>query len=177
MARKGDIDSKPVSARVPMEVFIKLQTIAFEKKKTMSAFLCDILSDDKFGQGGEAKIEYRDKLIPKIEYRDRIIEKEVPVEYYFKEEVDNPILIKENEDLKNRILELEQELQSISENIENKVQDEVKSKLLAEKDRVSEMSKKYDELNKENDRHIARIKHLEMMERTLNNRIEILKTK
>ena len=83
MGRKGDIESKSVSSRVPMEVFLKLQTQAFAQKKTMSGYLCDLLSKDNFSQGGQTKIEYRDKIVEKrVEvpiYRDRILEKKIEV--------------------------------------------------------------------------------------------------
>jgi hypothetical protein len=115
MARKGDIDSKSVASRVPMKVFIRLQTKAYESNKTMSAFICDVLSDENFSQGGETKIEYRDILVPKIEYRDRIIEKEVPVEYHHDKIVDNPKLIEENEDLKRQVKLLQKELNKLKE--------------------------------------------------------------
>jgi hypothetical protein len=103
MARKGDIDSKSVSSRVPMEVFLKLQKQAFDKKQTMSAYLCDILSKDSFGKGGETKIEYR----------DRIIEKEVPVEYHHDKVIKDPKLIQENTSLKEKIKLLEDEIKAL----------------------------------------------------------------
>jgi hypothetical protein len=46
MARKGDIDSKSVAARVPMEVYLNLLQKSSSNKKTLSSYLCDILSDD-----------------------------------------------------------------------------------------------------------------------------------
>ena len=110
MARKGDIDSKSIASRVPMKVYIRLQTMAYESNKTMSAFICDVLSDENFSQGGETKIQYRDKLVPKIEYIDRIVEKKVEVPINVRVPIDNPILIKENESLKREIEELKLEI-------------------------------------------------------------------
>lgn len=79
MARKGDIDSKSVASRVPMEVYLRLLKTASSQKKTLSSYLCDVLSEENFGTGGQIKIEYRDKII------------------------DNPILIKEIEKLNKEI--------------------------------------------------------------------------
>jgi hypothetical protein len=75
MARKGDILSKPVATRIPMEVYLRFQLMAFHKKQTISAFLCDYLSnEDRASSEGEIKekIVYRDK----VEYRDKIVYKE-----------------------------------------------------------------------------------------------------
>ncbi len=46
MARKGDIDSKGIASRVPMDVYIRLLTRATSEKKTISSFLCEILSNE-----------------------------------------------------------------------------------------------------------------------------------
>jgi hypothetical protein len=114
MARKGDIDSKSVASRVPMKVFIRLQTKAYESKKTMSAFICDVLSDENFSKGGETKIEYKDNIV----YRDRIVEKriEVPVEVPINVRVpiDNPILIEKIESLINENKKLKIEIDKLT---------------------------------------------------------------
>lgn len=61
MARKGDIESKSVASRVPMEVYLRLLKNSSSNGKTLSSYLCDVLSDEKFGQGGQTKIEYQDR--------------------------------------------------------------------------------------------------------------------
>ena len=125
MARKGDIDSKSVASRVPMEVYLRLLKTASSQKKTLSGYLCDKLSEENFGQGGETKIEYKEKIV----YRDRIIEKPINTLVEYKDkivykdrivekivekkiEVDNPKLllkIKELEQQNLKIKELEQQ--------------------------------------------------------------------
>jgi len=43
MARKGDIDSKSVASRVPMEVYLAIQRKAFEDRKTISNYISELL--------------------------------------------------------------------------------------------------------------------------------------
>lgn len=110
MARKGDIDSKSVASRVPMEVYLRLLKNSSSNKQTLSSYLCDVLSDEKFGQGGVTeKVVYRDRIIEKkIEapvYRDRIVEKKV--------EIDNPKISQENVALKKQIQLLEDEIKEL----------------------------------------------------------------
>lgn len=45
MARKGDIDSKSVASRLPMDIYIRLLTQSSAKKQTISAYVCDVLSN------------------------------------------------------------------------------------------------------------------------------------
>ena len=114
MARKGDIDSKSVASRVPMEVYLRLLKTASSQKKTLSGYLCDKLSEENFGQGGETKIEYKEKIV----YRDRIIEKPINtlVEYKDKivykdrivEKIVEKIIEVDNPKLLLKIKELEQ---------------------------------------------------------------------
>jgi hypothetical protein len=110
MARKGDIDSKSVASRVPMEVYLRLLKSSSSNGMTLSSYLCDVLSKDNFSQGGQTKIEYQDRVIEKkIEvpiYRDRIIEKKV--------EIDNPKIIQENVALKKQIELLELEIKKLT---------------------------------------------------------------
>lgn len=77
MARKGDIDSKSVASRVPMEVYLRLLKNSSSKGMTLSSYLCDVLSEENFGQGGQP------------------INVRVPI--------DNPILIKEIEKLNKEL--------------------------------------------------------------------------
>ena len=123
MARKGDIDSKSVASRVPMEVYLRLLKTASSQKKTLSGYLCDKLSEENFGQGGETKIEYKEKIVYRdriiekpintlVEYKDKIVYKDRIVEVEKKIEVDNPKLllkIKELEQQNLKIKELEQQ--------------------------------------------------------------------
>lgn len=111
MARKGDIDSKSVASRVPMEVYLRLLKNSSSNKQTLSSYLCDVLSDEKFGQGGVTeKVVYRDRVIEKkIEapiYRDRIVEKKI--------EIDNPKISQENVALKKQIELLELEIKKLT---------------------------------------------------------------
>ena len=117
MGRKGNIGSQVVSCRVPTKLFTKLHNEADDKGIAIGVYIRDILSQENFSQGGETKIEYRDKLVPKIEYRDKIVEKivEVPVEYHHDKIVDNPKLIQENDDLKSQIRLLQTELNKIKQ--------------------------------------------------------------
>jgi hypothetical protein len=45
MARKGDIDSKSVASRLPMDIYIRLLTQSSAKKQTISSYVCDVLSN------------------------------------------------------------------------------------------------------------------------------------
>ena len=60
MARKGDILSKPVATRIPMEVYLRLQLMAFQRKQTMSAFLCDYLCNEDRPSG---EVEIQEKIV------------------------------------------------------------------------------------------------------------------
>ena len=110
MARKGDIDSKSVASRGPMEVYLRLLKNSSSKGMTLSSYLCDVLSEGNFSQGGQTKIEYQDRIIEKkIEvpiYRDRILEKKV--------EIDNPKISQENIALKKKIELLELEIKKLT---------------------------------------------------------------
>ena len=135
MGRKGDITSKVIGVRTPIKIVTKLMNEASEKGISLSEYCVSLLSKDNFSQGGETKIEYKEKIVyrdkivevPKIEYRDRIIEKPINtlveykdkivykdriVEVEKKIEVDNPKLllkIKELEQQNLKIKELEQQ--------------------------------------------------------------------
>lgn len=107
MARKGDIDSKSVASRVPMEVYLRLLKSSSSKGLTLSAYLCDVLSEGNFSQGGQTKIEFKEKVVyrdvPKIEYRDRIVEKIVEKRV---ENPKNPKLLLEIEKLEKQVFDL-----------------------------------------------------------------------
>ncbi len=47
MARKGDIDSKTVASRIPMEVYIRLLTNSSAKGETISNYVRDILTNEQ----------------------------------------------------------------------------------------------------------------------------------
>jgi hypothetical protein len=79
MARKGDIDSKSVASRVPMEVYLRLLKNSSSKGMTLSSYLCDVLSEENFGQGGQP------------------INVRVPIQ--------DPILIREINTLKEKVVE------------------------------------------------------------------------
>ena len=68
------------------------------------------MSKDNFDQGGQTKIEYRDRIVEKrVEvpiYRDRILEKKV--------EIENPKISQENVALKNQIALLENEIKKLT---------------------------------------------------------------
>lgn len=55
MARKGDIDSKSVAARVPMDVYLDLLRKSSSNKKTLSSYLCDILSNENLNKNSSIK--------------------------------------------------------------------------------------------------------------------------
>lgn len=55
MARKGDIDSKSVASRVPMEVYLRLQATASKNKMTLSAYVNELLSTPHYDNGGQLK--------------------------------------------------------------------------------------------------------------------------
>lgn len=55
MARKGDIDSKSVASRVPMEVYLRLQATASKNKMTLSAYVNELLSKPHYDNGGQLK--------------------------------------------------------------------------------------------------------------------------
>ena len=148
MGRKGNIGSQVVSCRVPTKLFTKLHNEADDKGIAIGVYIRDILSQENFSQGGETKIEYRDKLVPKIEYRDKIVEKivevpkieyrdkivekivEVPkIEYipspsYMREiealEIENKSLIKDVQELKNLITGLRKDNKEMYEKLNPK---------------------------------------------------------
>lgn len=68
MSRKGDIDSKSVASRVPMEVYLRLLKNSSSKGMTLSSYLCDFLSKDNFSEGGQTKFVYQDRwhIEPKL---------------------------------------------------------------------------------------------------------------
>jgi hypothetical protein len=47
MARKGDIDSKSVASRIPMDVYIRLLTNSSAKGETISNYVRDVLSNEQ----------------------------------------------------------------------------------------------------------------------------------
>lgn len=113
MGRKGDIGTKILSSRVPIKLYTKLLNEADDKGIAIGVYIRDILAKDNFSQGGQTKIEYKEKVVyrdkivevPKIQYRDRIIEKKV--------EIDNPKISQENVDLKKQIQLLEDEIKEL----------------------------------------------------------------
>lgn len=62
MGRKGDIVSKVIGVRSPIKIYTKLLNEASDKGISLSEYCVSILSKDNFNQGGQTKIEYRDKL-------------------------------------------------------------------------------------------------------------------
>ena len=125
MGRLGNIGSQVVSSRLPTKVYTKLLNEADDKGIAIGVYIRDILSQDNFSQGGQTKIEYRDKIVevPKIEYRDRIIEKPINTLVEYKDkivykdrivekivekkiEVDNPKLLLKIQELEKYIYEL-----------------------------------------------------------------------
>jgi cell shape-determining protein MreC len=70
MARKGDIDSKSVASRLPMDVYIQLLTQSSAKKQTISAYVCDVLSNHK---NMEDKIlHYKEQLKEYMQLLDKL---------------------------------------------------------------------------------------------------------
>lgn len=127
MGRKGDITSKVIGVRTPIKIVTKLMNEASEKGISLSEYCVSLLSKDNLDQGGETKIEYKEKIVyrdkivevPKIEYRDRIIEKPVNTLIEYKDkivykdrivekkiEVDNPKLLLKIKDLEQKNYEL-----------------------------------------------------------------------
>jgi hypothetical protein len=45
MARKGDIDSKTVASRVPMETYISLLRMSSKEKTTISSYVAELLNE------------------------------------------------------------------------------------------------------------------------------------
>lgn len=64
MGRKGDIETKSLSARVPMETYIHFLSNAHKSKSTLSAYLCDLLNDiskpEKFSNGGDLRKHFNE---------------------------------------------------------------------------------------------------------------------
>jgi hypothetical protein len=89
MGRKGDITSKVIGVRAPIKIYTKLLNEASDKGISLSEYCVSLLSKDNFNQGGQTKIEYRDKIVevPKIEYRDRIIEKPINTLVEYKDKI------------------------------------------------------------------------------------------
>lgn len=122
MGRKGDITSKVIGVRTPIKIVTKLMNEASDKGISLSEYCVSLLAKDKFSQGGETKIEYREKIVyrdkivevPKIEYRDRIktnIEYKDKIVYKDriverKIEVDNPKLLLKIQELEQKNYEL-----------------------------------------------------------------------
>ena len=123
MGRKGDITSKVIGVRTPIKVYTKLLNEASDKGISLSEYCVSLLSKDNFSQGGETKIEYKEKIVYRdriiekpintlVEYKDKIVYKDRIVEVEKKIEVDNPKLllkIKELEQQNLKIKELEQQ--------------------------------------------------------------------
>lgn len=105
MGRKGDITSKVIGVRTPIKIVTKLMNEASEKGISLSEYCVSLLSKDNFSQGGETKIEYKEKIV----YRDKIIEVPVEIPINVRVPIDNPILIKQIESLtsENKKLKLE----------------------------------------------------------------------
>jgi hypothetical protein len=63
MARKGDIESKSVASRIPMETYIKLLQISSREKKTISFYVAELI--DTFIKHGnlEPKIIEVEKIV------------------------------------------------------------------------------------------------------------------
>ena len=110
MGRKGDIVSKVIGVRSPIRVYTKLLNESSDKGVSLSEYCLSILSKDNFDQGGQTKIEYRDRIVEKrVEvpiYRDRILEKKV--------EIDKPKISQENVALKKQIELLELEIKKLT---------------------------------------------------------------
>jgi hypothetical protein len=100
MARKGDIDSKGIASRVPMDVYIRLLTKATSEKKTISSFLCEILSNKDLTLSTDKLKSQNEQLLliitglTKILFRPSVrkIVEESEVEEIFK--MDRDLLIK-----------------------------------------------------------------------------------
>jgi hypothetical protein len=100
MARKGDIDSKGIASRVPMDVYIRLLTKATSEKKTISSFLCEILSNEDLTLSTDKLKSQNEQLLliitglTKILFRPSVrkVVEESEVEEIFK--MDRDLLIK-----------------------------------------------------------------------------------
>jgi hypothetical protein len=64
MARKGDIDSKSVASRIPMEVYIRLLTNSSAKGETISNYVRGILTNE---QEQSERIDQMQKEINQLE--------------------------------------------------------------------------------------------------------------
>lgn len=64
MARKGDIDSKSVASRIPMDVYIRLLTNSSEKGETISNYVREILTNE---QKQSERIDQMEKEINDLE--------------------------------------------------------------------------------------------------------------
>lgn len=122
MGRRGNIGTRVLSSRVPIKLYTRLCNEADDLEISLSEYVVSLLSNNNFSQGGETKIEYR----------DRIIEKEVPVEYHYDKIVDNPILVEENEFLKIKIKQIEFDLQKYKD-----IED-AKKRIIEQKDKQRE---------------------------------------
>lgn len=100
MARKGDIDSKGIASRVPMDVYIRLLTKATSEKKTISSFLCEILSNEDLTLPTDKLKEENHKLILIISELIRITSEPKIKEIIDNEFEDSPILKMDKELLK-----------------------------------------------------------------------------
>lgn len=65
MGRKGDIVSKVIGVRAPIKTYTKLLNEASDKGISLSEHCVYLLSKDNFNQGGQTRIEYRDRIIEK----------------------------------------------------------------------------------------------------------------
>jgi hypothetical protein len=80
MARKGDIDSKSVAARVPMNIYLNLLQKSSSNKKTLSSYLCDILSNESLNKYTTSETE-EVLNIKMLEIQSLLKEKESQNEY------------------------------------------------------------------------------------------------
>ena len=102
MARKGDIDSKTVASRVPMETYISLLRQSSQEKTTLSSYVAELLKEClQFGR--PVQKPYDPSQFRADEYKA----------LYEKAKEDYNKITFERKELKDRISELEKELSKL----------------------------------------------------------------
>lgn len=125
MARRGDIDSKSVATRIPMELFLKVQKDAFNNKQTLSSYLNDVL-ENKFANGGN--------INPQIKYVEKIVNVE--------KKVQDPALLEKIDKLtaeNKRIPELEEKIKEIENATTKNVELAIKLTNSSNLDRIQQL--------------------------------------
>jgi hypothetical protein len=99
MARKGDIDSKTVASRVPMDTYISLLRQSSKEKMTISAYVSELLKEC-ISFGRPVQKPYDPSQFRADEYKA----------LYEKAKEDYNKITFERKELKDRISQLEEEL-------------------------------------------------------------------